>query len=185
MDIARVPQLTHAGMTNAEKLRALRAEAIARGDCYVCRCRPAKLGRRNCQHCIDRARESRLKAAEAWRRAGLCPHCGKKPSPGRVHCDVHRLKANERNARKYHDAIERGLCTRCKRRLAVDRIHCVKCAAEWSAYVKARRERLITEGRCTICGKDATDGRMCHEHAEAQRRAVERYTRRRADRRAG
>ena len=27
---------------NADAIRRLRAEAVLRGDCYVCRCRPAK-----------------------------------------------------------------------------------------------------------------------------------------------
>lgn len=62
--------------TNAQYLKRLRVAAAEKGLCYVCRCRPAKEGYRNCQECIDKGQEGKMRLQRRNRAAGLCS-CGR------------------------------------------------------------------------------------------------------------
>lgn len=94
--------------TNAQMHKRLRAEAVARGLFYVCRCRFPKPGRRVCEDCKDRVdrwqsttrkgialrrrigRKSTVKRLAAREAAGLCVQCGRAPAvAGYVRCSVH------------------------------------------------------------------------------------------------
>lgn len=90
---------------NSEIIKRLRAEAVERGLCYVCRCRFPRPGVRSCDECLargadhkqgpGRAKENAARArrmariVEKRRLAGLCPSCGRRPiEPGRASCSV-------------------------------------------------------------------------------------------------
>lgn len=90
---------------NSELIKRLRADAVARGLCYTCRCRFPRPGVRNCDECLARGRRfahgpGRKKAyarsarydrnrRERLRVAGLCTHCGRRePCDGRTKCSV-------------------------------------------------------------------------------------------------
>lgn len=82
--------------TNAQRLKRLRADAAARGLCYVRRLRHPRPGVRSCDDCLRRVKEvqskgrgllgRRRRGARADARltatriaAGLCPRCGLRP----------------------------------------------------------------------------------------------------------
>lgn len=93
--------------TNAQMLKRLRVDAVARGLCYMCRCRFPKPGRRICEDCKGRSerwkngtkkgiaarrmynkKRAARRAAER-RLAGLCVQCGRRPLiPGYARCSV-------------------------------------------------------------------------------------------------
>lgn len=160
---------------NAAAIKRLRIEAAAKGLCYICRCRPAKLLRRTCQDCLDRGYERKARQVATWRKRGRCVNCGRKRAPGILYCARCRDRDNRNNARRYHDAADRKLCRRCRRRVAVDRIMCDGCAAHHAELAKRRHEERKAAGLCTRCGVPADAGLMCARHAEMQRKNERAY----------
>jgi hypothetical protein len=135
--------------TNAEILRRLRAEAVARGDCMECRGRPAIAGRKHCRTCLDRqaARKARNRAE------GRCA-CGRPTRHGRTAC----VACANSQARSGQRILERrrnnGLCMRCGAWPALtDQTMCAVC----SANNRVRSQKLTATRRdlgvCRECGK--------------------------------
>jgi hypothetical protein len=156
---------------NAEYLRELRAAAAAKGLCYVCRCRPRKLGRKSCQDCLDRVYAAKAGNRAKWQKQGLCVLCGQKRAAGVVHCSRCRDRLNAAGAARYHDAAARKLCRRCRRVVVVDGTLCAGCVVVSAAATKAMRERRRAKGVCVRCDQPAAPGStwMCLDHAEKQR----------------
>lgn len=95
-------------MSVAARQLALRALAVASGNCSR-RCgRPAKPGGRWCQACLDLLR--------AWRQMnlanGLCA-CGNAPRPQRKTCPSCAAGLAKAHARRLVVRFEAGLCSRC------------------------------------------------------------------------
>lgn len=139
-------------MTNAEMIKRLRVQAAARGDCYTCRCRPAKPGRRNCQQCLDDVRGRRELLRAARRDQGRCIHCGV-DAGGAWACEQHRGRHNKWQAKRYHDRKEAGLCTRpgCKKLARAGKILCAECAKAGTAANLESYHRAVARGECPIC----------------------------------
>jgi hypothetical protein len=122
-------------MTNAEIIKALRLKAVARGLCYVCRCRFPRPGVRTCDECIARRRENGKGAG----------------NPGR------RRRAARSSKRRVAKRLLAGLCITCGRVQAVDGMSmCITCLDKCAANVK-----LVTSRKrggppmirtCSICG---------------------------------
>jgi len=55
--------------TNAAVIRTLRSKAVANGDCYCCRARPAQPGLRYCEQC------GHWRATRERNRVGWCDEC--------------------------------------------------------------------------------------------------------------
>lgn len=108
------------GMSNADYLRALRADASARGLCYVCRCRFPRPGVRTCDECLGRGAKwktttpqgqetsrkhgqaSHARRAAKRIAAGLCPRCGRRPPEvGRASCSICLDATADRNRDEY------------------------------------------------------------------------------------
>ena len=124
-------------MTNAEYLKVLRKEARERGDCYMCRARPAAPGRSNCATCLDAIR---AKAADNVR-AGRCA-CGKKRRRGKASCETcARINERANKMRKQRrDAL--GLCQQCKQPALPNRKTCETHRLANNARQRARDRRL-------------------------------------------
>ena len=154
--------------TNAETIRRLRAEAALRGDCYVCRCRPAKPGRRNCQVCIDRSNAASAAAEATWRKTGKCVRCGDRRLRGYLHCAACNAKRIARARAK----VERGTCARCGKAQAPGHTLCEPCLAAMSVRAKERRADLIARGLCSVdgCGANLESASLCFGHLMRMRR---------------
>lgn len=128
------------GWPNAQRVRELRAAAVASGLCQECRCRPTREARKTCQVCSDR-RVARRRAREE---AGLC-RCGAQAEPGRKKCGP---CADERSALSVLNTAVRasqGICAwqgGCDRPAAPDRRMCTDHLNRASAHARARRARL-------------------------------------------
>lgn len=155
---------------NAAYLKALRLEAVARGDCYTCRCRPAKPGRRNCQHCIDEA--SRYwKATQAKRRkARRCPDCGGKPVRGKVMC----RSCADRATMSRRAVVARGGCSLCHRDRGSDGADtvCRACADRMIKRARTRYRAKIAAGLCCRdgCAALLASASLCFGHLLEMRR---------------
>lgn len=105
------------GMTTAEGLRALRADAVARGLCLVCRCRFPRPGVKCCDACLSKGYEY-------------------KRGPGRTK----ELERQARSSKRNRDArLAAGLCCRCGRNPQFDgRTQCVLCLDRQAANARAR-----------------------------------------------
>lgn len=126
---------------NAETLKRLRANAAARGLCYMCRCRFPRPGVRNCDECLRRVYERRKfgKGLEAQRRHG-----------------------RKRNARRSSERKVAGLC-RCGRRPPLSGYaSCSVCldytAAKTRQYLRTKLDAK-TEPPCSICGRPGHNSR--------------------------
>ena len=100
-----------------------------------------------------RARQAKYVAA--WKAAGLCPHCGREPAPGRVSCErclardrVLKLKAYHRQA---PHRLALGLCLKCGVEAIHGQVYCGRCA-EMSCESQARRvAKRRAAGMCLQC----------------------------------
>lgn len=139
--------------TNAQYLKRLRVAAAEKGLCYVCRCRPAKEGCRNCQECIDKAQEGNLRIQRKNRAAGLCS-CGRQRLEGMATCQ----RCHDNHLRIKQEMVKFvlsiGLCGTCHGLLEnEDRTSCAACrlaAARRTAIHQGRPVRS-TVYRCSIC----------------------------------
>jgi hypothetical protein len=169
------------GESNADRLKRLRVEAAAKGLCYVCRCRPRKLGRKSCQECLDRVYAGKAERSERRRKEGACVTCGRERVPDLVHCARCRDRFNASCTARYHAAAERKLCRRCRRVVVVDGTLCAGCVVVSAAATKSMRERRRANGICVRCDQPAAPGSawMCNEHAAKQREYQRAYDARR------
>lgn len=153
---------------NADAIRRLRAEAALRGDCYVCRCRPAKPGRRSCQTCIDRATATSAASQAMWRKAGKCVRCGDKRLRGYLRCAACIAKYNAR----FRAKVENGACARCGKPQAPGHKTCGPCLAAMAVRAKQIRADLIARGLCSVagCGANLESATLCFGHLMRMRR---------------
>ncbi len=160
---------------NAEYLKKLRAEAAARGDCYICRCRPATEGRRNCQHCIDLAR---IKAREMYAtnpKKGLCTLCNRPRVRGIRTCEMHREAARARNSSRYYEAVASGRCGSCKKPDASSNALCRACLDRVRVDLDALTARRRAAAKCS-CGRRPQPGYVtCKRCLVAQKEASRRW----------
>lgn len=121
--------------SNAAYLKRLRAAAVARGLCYVCRCRVPRPGVRTCDDCLERGRRDKSKGA------GL---------------ESRRRHGRASNARRRAKRAALGLC-RCGRwqRLAgyAACSVCLDYTAEATRRSLRERNGSTREPSCTVCGK--------------------------------
>lgn len=83
-------------MPQADYLRRLRADAVKRGLCYVCRCRAPRPGLKCCDECIARSggRKTNL------RRKRRCLDCGRARDSKRMRC-ARCLKLRQAQSRRW------------------------------------------------------------------------------------
>ncbi len=152
---------------NAETIRRLRREAIARGDCYACRCRPVKAGSRYCVDCLKRG--DVFVAKRIAKR--LCFACGvrlPRSSKDRrfKRCQRCRNKALVRDApaqaMQRDAAIANGICGRCRTRpLKHPRKQCAECLL--AGTQRQRDLYRATENprpKCFRCGRCDQEGHI-------------------------
>lgn len=107
---------------NSELIKRLRADAVARGLCYTCRCRFPRPGVRNCDECLARGRrfahgpgraKARIRTAKATlgrtaarKAAGTCIRCGRRAAElGYSSCSVCLDLVANRRRRDYAVAV--------------------------------------------------------------------------------
>lgn len=168
------------GMTNAAYLKSLREAAAERGDCYVCRARPAKLGRRSCQDCLDRVHDAKVRLHAERRAAGLC-HCGAPAERGILSCRKHRDVVNARSRTQRARKIARGLCM-CGALLDTGRVNCSRCADKIAAHQYRRYYELKAAGICIYCAAEPAGEHTltCDDCTKKQRACQQRYQDRKA-----
>lgn len=140
--------------SNADMLRRLRLAAVARGDCYQCRCRPVKPGRRYCQECLDRTgaylASIRYRKCQTcgkpWRKTLLCPDCTAK--------NAKRVRAH------WDERIASGLCGACgKSPLVAEKTMCLPCLEDTRLRVLAvERHRGRKPRPCPVCRELGIEG---------------------------
>ena len=142
--------------SNAEMLRRLRADAVARGLCYQCRHRPAKPGTRYCAECIKRAAD--YAKSIAYKK---CQSCGVDVSArNRLQCSACERKDIERNLRVSMERVQRGMCGRCGRRpVRAGSAQCVSCLDDQRDMALARRRAAGSKPMsCPVCRELGING---------------------------
>lgn len=167
--------------TNAERLRRLRAVAVAKGLCYVCRCRAVRTGTRYCEDCIVSANTRRGETYADRVARGVCPGCGGEPLPGLVLCVRHHARSLESRQRVYRRRVAAGLCAACGDCAPeCGKKFCRPCLDGYAELMARREIDLFIAGRCQRCGRKKRCAQVwckaCRErHAEGvKRRAAER-----------
>lgn len=160
------------GSRNAEINRKLRAAAALRGDCISCKCRPAKEGRRTCQHCLDVGRDLRKRLEAKRVAAGKC-RCGARPRRGMATCARCADRANARQQRQADYWIARGRCGRCGAGPLSSVTLCAGCSAAMVDAARGRRAAKVAAGMCSRdgCGAQLHSASMCFGHVLEMRRA--------------
>lgn len=138
------------GVTNAETIKRLRQLAKARGDCSVCRARPAREGKMTCQECVNRAIETKRRIyrvkcgrcfGELGERSGMV-YCG--PCADRIYV----VESSRRRDRK-----QSGMCAVCGKEKLSTTAACVRCADKnRDKAILATRLRGAKPRTCRICG---------------------------------
>lgn len=154
--IAPLPAKPRILESNAERLRRYRADAVARGLCYVCRARDVKLGTRYCEVCLEKGRKYQESIAYKrcqtcgvdlnGRKALLCVECTAKSSAG------YRRMWNRR--------VADGTCGRCgKRPLHQGHKQCVSCLDEMRDRILVLQRDAGRKPRpCPACRELGIDG---------------------------
>lgn len=118
------------GMSNADRLRALRADAMKHGLCQECRCREPREGVKTCDVCLQRAADRTTE----HRLRGRCD-CGKRVVSGKAHCQrcIDALIRRDRLCKERR--VAQGLCPQCgKSAPESDRTRCRPCLDKAAAY---------------------------------------------------
>lgn len=171
-------------MTNAEYLRGLREKAVAEGRCAMCRARPARKGRRTCQHCISSVKDKQ----HANLAAGLC-RCGRMPAPGTKTCSRCAEIAARRDQRRRDRTHAAGLCGVAKSHgpVAPGRVLCEACLARNAERTLDEYHQRVMLGLCAYigCKLNAISGQYCPEHhAKIKAYRREYYARKRDEKRS-
>lgn len=147
-----------AATSNAERVRARRADAMAQGLCQQCMCRRRKDGCVTCQHCLDALYARRVRR----RIAGICERCSKVAVNGSRHCAKHLAYSNMLKERRVERLIESGLCRRCAQPSAAGKTHCGRCLLLLREYARETYEKRKTLGLCVVdgCDNNADVGRV-------------------------
>lgn len=128
--------MSQAGETNAQQLKRYRADATARGLCYVCRCRFPRPGVKTCDECLERVRKR--KATAKVRKS-------------------ERPRRRAQTARRLARLKAAGLCIACGRVPPIDGYaSCSVCLDKIAARVTAtarRRGVVESPNPCSVCGR--------------------------------
>lgn len=122
--------------TNAAMLRALRVDAVARGDCLTCRARPAKPGCKTCQACLDYKTTKKKRNVAR----GKCA-CGRKRVRGLKKCQRCRDRINAKTAAKIARLKAAKLCIACRQPAQEGRNHCAVHLAKNAEKARAKWAR--------------------------------------------
>lgn len=143
-------------------MKKSKEQCIAEGICTNCRCRPAREGRKLCQACTDRLRESEIRKTHAGIAQGMCTKCGLNPrAEGSWWCD--RCLRTRRNTSKRlsDERREKGLCPRCGKPPVTGKVHCADCQSDMARRKAMKAANARKEGLCTHCYKRPPEpGRM-------------------------
>ena len=149
-------------MSNAERLRRLRADAVARGFCMTCWIRRPRLGVKTCDVCLDHGKA----IVQARRARGGCSRCGA-VLRGRIKLCRRCQKARRAfDQRRLQRRIVAGECIQHGGVLAVPGyIRCASCldkdAARERARTRVKNGGVVQSRHCSVCG--GTDhNRACH-----------------------
>ena len=171
--------------TVRERRRRQTASRIARGVCTKCGANRPEDGRRQCAPCLAKGREADRIRYHKARAQGLT-YGGRDPN-------AKRAGARAANRKRRAVRLAAGRCTRCGRRPpAEDGTVCEACRMERRASERAAYQNRRSAGLCGRCsGPTANGGSRCAPCGalEAERgnpdrknrRARERYSRRRAE----
>ncbi len=96
---------------------------------------------------------ARQKALREKRKTeGVCPRCRVPPTPGFVHCQLHRVGANEAY-RKYRQKMKKdGLCERCSEPKEEERLKKSMCSLCAKAATERQNKRFKTRVAAGLCG---------------------------------
>lgn len=165
---------------NAERLRELRAKAVAEGRCQQCRARPAKPRCVTCQHCLD-ARKDRKKRNVS---SGLCK-CGRAPAEGTLACASCTEIASKRDQRRRARNIADGVCTTARSHGPVTpgTVVCEACRVRALGYSATNYRQRVDLGLCAYigCKRNATSALWCPEHHEKTKAYHREYYARKRD----
>ena len=127
------------------------ADRLARGVCPRCGKVPPAPGRRVCEPCGERERDSEgARYAEA--RAKGAPYGGRCP-------ESRRRMARERARKQRRERIEAGLCLRCGIRKPLEGASvCEPCRETRREAEQALYEKRRSSGLCGRCGGEVTAG---------------------------
>lgn len=135
-----------AGLPRGEYLRKLRTEAKLRGDCYVCRCRPAKSGCSCCVKCIERSHARK----RGNRKGGRC-ECGRKRAPGLRACRRCLDSTSARVIIQRAVRTSQGLCGQCGDPAVDGKAACAKHLAYHAAATAKLYAERHARGVCIYC----------------------------------
>jgi hypothetical protein len=124
----------------------------AKGLCIQCG-EDAK-GKSRCPVCVEKAKPSRAKTAEAKKAAGLCQNsgCQNEPMPDRTVCQTCSQKASKSSSERYQRNKEAGVCRYCGKDSG-GRARCDDCAADFSDYLADRYDQFVDADLCVGCGR--------------------------------
>lgn len=139
---------------NAIRLRRLRAKAVKRGLCRVCRFRYPKAGLKICAHCNGLKNDR----AAGYVASGLCA-CGRARATGKMRCEACSASAERSRKRRVSRLVIIGRCTKCgvgwpKKPGGTT---CPSCIANVDAYAILRRAVNQAAGLCG-CGRARVKG---------------------------
>ena len=145
------------------------ARRVASGICVKCRADKAVTGRRQCARCLELARATTKRRADARRKSGTCPACGA-PTASHAYCERCTRLDRARIARRG----AAGRCVKCGvRDPAPQRKLCALCLAGSAELWRARRRRAamrerIERGACERTRKrSGADWQRCQRRIEA------------------
>jgi len=142
--------------SNAMRLRQYRADAVARGDCYACRCRPVKPGTRYCSACIQRAAD--YADSIAYKK---CQTCGVALNGRRaLLCERCTASNTAHGAKVAAGRKAQGICVRCgKRESFAGAAQCLVCLDNMRDRVLAVTRAQGRKPRpCPVCRELGIDG---------------------------
>ena len=133
-----------------ERHRRRTADRLARGLCPRCGKIPPAPGRRVCEPCGERDRETR-RARYAEARAGGAPYGGRDP-------ESRRRMARERARKRRRERVEAGLCPRCGREPVEGGAVCEPCREARRAEERKLYAARRAKGLCGRCGRPTFAG---------------------------
>jgi hypothetical protein len=146
--------------TNAQKLKRYRDAAVAKGLCYVCRCRPQRPGTRYCEPCIEKAAIARIKTYHERIARAECGGCGEPSSDDHAFCDGCRAQQHDLNTARYAARRAAGLCVKCGE-TSGDKCLCDRCAESHGELMRERYYDCKARCVCPTCGAPSVRTVFC------------------------
>lgn len=174
------------GLPEGLYLKQLRIEALAKGLCYECRCRPIKsIGIKRCVECLARVHERRRRRIRN-RPRGECSLCTRPNLRGLTVCAHHKQQKSTSQKRNLNKRKARGQCVRCNEQARPGKTMCEQCAAAWVAELMRRGDARVADGRCFHCGhkRQIETIKLCNRCTRLSRIYQQRSAQRRKEARA-